>query len=156
MKHCYNQCRSLASERLSLRTRNGFTLIELLLVIAIIGIMSALIITTVANAGQDARLVVARQQQVTLQDALNAWIAASSCGTNNLQSARAAYSGAGTAMAKLTLLTNYLHTETYSHLTNYSSSTQIKSEAMTKAGVHLEFSSWSNATTYPVVTWYAN
>lgn len=161
MKHCYYQCRSLASERLSLWTRNGFTLIELLLVIAIIGIMSALIITTVSNAAQDSRLVVARQQQVTLQDALNAWIAANSCGTNSLLSARTAYStavGSGAGTNTLALLSNYLHPETYSHLTdtNYSTANRIRSEAMSKAGVYLQFSTWSNTTTYPVVNWYNN
>ncbi len=150
MKHCDHQCRSFAHERSSLRTKNGFTLIELLLVIAIIGIMSALIVTTVSNAAQDSRSVVARQQQVTLQDALNAWIAASSAGTNSLNSARTTYSAAGNNLAKLGLLTNYLHAETYGHLTNYSSTTQIKSEAMTKAGVYLQFSAWST-TNYPIV-----
>ena len=69
----------------------GFTLIELLLVIAIIGVMSTLIITTVSNAAADARRTLAYQQQVTLQDALNAWIAANSSGTNTLSNARAAY-----------------------------------------------------------------
>jgi len=150
MKHCDHQCRSSAHERFSLRTKNGFTLIELLLVIAIIGIMSALIVTTVSNAAQDARGVVARQQQVTLQDALNAWIAASSTGTNKLQNARTTYSAAGNNLARLNLLTNYLHSETYSHLTNYSSTSQIKSESMTKAGVYLQFSTWST-TNYPIV-----
>ena len=150
MKHCGRQCGPAAPGR-----GRGFTLIELLLVIAIIGILSTLIITTVSNASIDARTVVARQQQVTLQDALNAWVSANSTGTNTLQNARATYSGASTALAQLALLTNYLHPETYSHLTNYSSSTQIKSDAMTKIGVYLQFSSWGTSN-YPIVNWYAN
>jgi prepilin-type N-terminal cleavage/methylation domain-containing protein len=155
MWHCDPQ-RGLPVSRKSSRGKaEGFTLIELLLVIAIIGILSTLIITTVSNATRDTRNVVARQQQITVQDALNAWVAASTSGTNSLQSARAAYSGASTAMAKLALLNTYLHPETYSHFTNYSSSTQIKSEAMTKVGVHLEFSSWGT-TNYPIVGWYTN
>jgi len=130
-------------------------LVELLLVIAIIGILSTLIITTVSNATRDTRSVVARQQQITLQDALNAWVAANSSGTNTLQNARTAYAGAGTALTKLALLTNYLHPETYSHFTNYSTTSQIKSEAMTKAGVYLQFSSWGTSN-YPIVGWYTN
>ena len=150
MKHCDRQCGPAAPG-----ISRGFTLIELLLVIAIIGILSTLIITTVSNASIDARTVVARQQQVTLQDALNAWVSANSTGTNNLQNARATYSGASTALAQLGLLVNYLHPETYSHLTNYSSSTQIKSDAMTKIGVYLQFSAWAT-TNYPIVSWYTN
>ncbi len=155
MWHCDPQCGLPVSRNSSTGKAHGFTLIELLLVIAIIGILSTLIITTVSNATRDTRNVVARQQQITVQDALNAWVAANTSGTNSLQSARAAYSGAGTALAKLALLTTYLHPETYSHFTNYSSSTQIKSEAMTKVGVHLEFSSWGT-TNYPIVGWYTN
>jgi len=150
MEHCYSQCRLSLSSKFSLRKGKGFTLIELLLVIAIIGVMSSLIITTVANASQDARMVVARQQQVVLQDALNTWIASATSGTNTLNTARATYTSASTSLAKLALLTNYLHSETYGHLTNYSSSDQIKSEAMTKAGVYLRFSAWAT-TNYPIV-----
>lgn len=155
MKHCVLQCGSPLLRQLSKRRREGFTLIELLLVIAIIGILSTLIITTVVNASQDARTVVARQQQISVQDALNSWVAANSSGTNTLHNARTAYSGAGTALAKLALLSNYLHPETYSHLTNYSTSTQIKSDAMSKAGVYLQFSTWGT-TNYPIVGWYTN
>ena len=62
----------------------GFTLIELLLVIAIIGVMSALIVSSVVNAASDSRDVIGRQQQVVLQEALNSWITANSSGTNSI------------------------------------------------------------------------
>ena len=154
MKLCDRRCGPPACA-----TGGGFTLIELLLVIAIIGILSTLIITTVSNASQDARTVVARQQQITLQDALNAWVAANSSGRpdsnsppNTLQTARTAYASAS---PKLALLTNYLDPGTYNHLTNSgSTSTQVKSDAMNKIGVHLEFSTWT--TNYPIVNQVAN
>ena len=156
MKLCDRRCGPPACA-----TGGGFTLIELLLVIAIIGILSTLIITTVSNASTDARTVVARQQQITLQDALNAWVAATSSGRadsnslpNTLQTARTAYSNAS---PKLALLSNYLDPSTYSHLTNYSTNNQnqIKSDAMNKIGVHLEFTNtWT--TNYPIVNQIAN
>jgi len=129
---------------------SAFTLIELLLVIAIIGIMSALIMSAVTNATQDSRSVVSREQQVVLQEALNAWISSYASGTNGLVDAQGAYSNAASALDKLALIKDYLHSETYSHFTNYSTSSQIKSEAMTKAGIYLRFTSWAT-TNYPIV-----
>lgn len=131
----------------------GFTLIELLLVIAVIGVMSALVISSVVNAAQDSRLVIAKQQQVTLQEAINAWVASASSGTNTIGTARTAYSANTTVSARLALLQPYLHSETYKHLTNYSTSTQVKSEAMVKSGTYLQFMTWgTNATnSYPTV-----
>jgi len=133
--------------------RAGFTLIELLLVIAIIGIMSTLIITTVTNAAADARRTMCFQQQVTLQDALNSWIAEQSSGTNSLASARSNYTAASSATAWLGLLgSNYLHGSTYQHFLSNSTGTQIRSEAMVKSGMSLRFTTW-NATNYPTVEW---
>lgn len=130
----------------------GFTLVELLIVIAIIGIMSTLIITTVTNAAADARRTLAYQQQVTLQDALNAWIAAQTSGTNTLADARAIYTAASSDIAKLDLLgSNYLHSSTYQHFKNNSAS-GIQSEAMVKSGMSLQFTAWT-ATNYPTVEW---
>ena len=153
MKHCLHQCTSRVTRWLFLCKKSGFTLIELLLVIAIIGVMSALIITTVSNATADARRTLAYQQQVTLQDALNAWIAAQSSGTNTLAAARSNYNAASTAAAWLNLLSNnYLHSSTYEHFISNSSGTQIKSEAMVKSGMSLRFTTWT-ASTYPTVEW---
>ncbi len=130
--------------------RPGFTLIELLLVIAIIGIMSALVISAIGNAAQDSRNVIARQQQVVIQEALNAWISSSSSGTNGLRAARTAYAGAGTHTAKLTLIQNYLGADTYGHFMDFSSGDTLRSDAMTKIGATLEFSGWTTSN-YPSV-----
>lgn len=53
--------------------RQAFSLVEVLLVLAIISIMAALVINAFSNASQDARNVMARQQQATLQSAVNNW-----------------------------------------------------------------------------------
>jgi len=132
---------------------HGFTLIELLLVIAVIGVMSSLVISSVVNAAQDSRLVIAKQQQVTLQEAMNAWVSSASSGTNTIGTARAAYSGNTTVSARLALIRPYLHSETYEHLTNYSTSSQVRSEAMARSGTYLQFTTWgTNATnSYPII-----
>lgn len=96
------------------------------------------------------------QQQVTLQDALNAWLAAQSSGTNTLRSARSNYSAATSAAAWLGLLgSNYLHSSTYQHFLSNSTGTQIRSEAMVKSGMSLRFTTWDGTTNnpYPTVEW---
>ncbi len=131
-------------------TNSGFSLVELLLSVAIIGIMSALIISSVSNAARDSRTVIARQQQVVLQQALNAWISAASSGTNSMASTQTAYGNAGTATAKLALLRDYLQDSTYAQFLSNSTTTQIRSDAMISIGAYLTFSTW-NATNYPTV-----
>ncbi|MDE0570304.1 MAG: type II secretion system protein [Verrucomicrobiales bacterium] len=53
----------------------GFSLVELLLVLGIISIMAAIVINSFSNAAHDSRNVVSRQQQATLQSAVNNWVA---------------------------------------------------------------------------------
>lgn len=136
LRHARGACRT-----------GAFTLIEMLLVIAVIGIMGALILTAVTNATQDSRVVVARQQQAVLQNALNAWIAANSTGTNSLADAQTAYSA---ATDKLALLQPYLQAGTYEHFTENSSGSTIQTDAMKKAGLSVTFSAWSSGG-YPAV-----
>jgi prepilin-type N-terminal cleavage/methylation domain-containing protein len=99
-------------------TRHAFSLIEVLIVVAVIGIMGALIITSITNAASDSRMVLARQQQAVLQNALNAWISAATSGTGSLAEAQSAYNAAGD---KLSLVQDYLQAGTYEHFREYSS-----------------------------------
>lgn len=141
---------------------SGFTLVELLLVIAIIGILSSLVLAAVGNAARDSREVVARQQQVVVQEALNAWISRESSRMNTngvplgLSGARSNYNAASGNRQMLTstnYLRNYLSEETIAMLTdtNYATGQNIASEAIKKSGyTTLQFSAWTTSN-YPSV-----
>lgn len=126
----------------------AFSLIELLITMAVIGVMGALIIAAITNASRDSSSVIARQQQVVLQEALNAWISANASGTNTVSSARTRYANASD---KLALVRDYLQASTYDHFVeNTTNSGRVQSSAMKKANVYVRFSEW-NATNYPSV-----
>jgi len=131
--------------------REAFTLIELLVVIAVIGIMGALIISSVTNAANDARGIMARQQQVVVQEALNAWISANSSQTGSLSATRTAYNAASD---KLGLISNYLHSSTYLDFnTNTADQARPRTRTMKERGEYLQFSTWGTNTSnnYPIV-----
>lgn len=131
------------------RRRSAFTLIELLLVIAVIGIMSALVVTALSNAAGDAHAAMARQQQAVMQEALNAWIASSSSGAGkSLFTARNTYNASSN---KLALLNSYLDPLTSSHMADFTTAAdKVQSEAMSKIGQKLIFTTWG-ASNYPIV-----
>ena len=123
----------------------GFSLIELLVVICVIGVLSALVITSITNASRDSRWTVARQQQATLQSALNAWITASP----SISSARARYSDSD-ASSKLALLSDYLQPDTFADFSSNSTSSSVRSRILNQLGYGLTFSEW-NLTNQPSV-----
>jgi prepilin-type N-terminal cleavage/methylation domain-containing protein len=129
----------------------AFTLVELLIVIAIIAIMASIVISAFSNAAADSRLVLARQQQAVVQEALNSWLAYRSAAPRSLSSARAEYNAAANGLARLALIQNYLDAATYTHLTaNTSDADQVRSDAMIKVGQYLQITDWPSDS-YPKV-----
>lgn len=132
------------------KRRDAFTLVELLLVLAVLSIMSALVVTAVTNAAGDARMVVARQQQAVLQEALNAWISTRSMASDGLLGAMGAYNSASSASAKLGLLSNYLDAGTYGNFATNGGG-GIETDDMARIGVSLTFTSSWTTNNYPRV-----
>jgi len=132
----------------------GFTLIELLLVIAVIGIMAGLVMSVIGNASRDANEVLARQQQVTLQGALNAWIANQTRqSTSSISALRTTYNGMDVA-TRMSNVARYLGGGTndtdYPYYPFAVTSGQIRSRALNAVGKQLSFSTWPS-NTYPSV-----
>lgn len=131
-------------------THRAFTMIEMLIVIAVIGIMSALIISAFSNAAQDTRRVVARQQQAAVQNAVNAWVNNVSQ-TQGLSKAQTLYNLAATSKGRLQLVQTYLDDTTVAHfLTNTSNNDQVKSAALAKTSQYLLLDTWKS-NSYPKV-----
>lgn len=126
---------------------SGMSFLELLVVIAVIGILAAMLIPYVSPMHEAAGAQVARQQQAELQSALGSWIAAASSGPGGLAAARNAYNSAG---SKLALLQGYLQPATYAALSGGGNS--VGSSALSSAGASLVFSSWG-VESPPVVNW---
>ncbi len=126
---------------------SGLTLVEVLLVVAIIGIMATLVISSISGASQSSAEVIARQQQAALQSALQTWIVRTSA-TSSIAAVRSTYSASGT---KLALIGSYLDADTLAHFgASSTNATQVRSEALNKIGKYLTFSTWSS-TNYPRV-----
>lgn len=135
-----------------IRTRRAFTMVEMLIVIAVIGIMSALVISAFSNAAQDTRRVIARQQQASVQNAVNAWVNSISQ-QSGLAEARRLYNLAGTSKGRLQLVGGYLDDATLSHFLNPSNTVndaEVRSAALKKTSQHLSLGTW-NADSYPKV-----
>lgn len=126
-------------------SKGGFSLVEMLVVIAVVGILSAVLIPQVFNLRSAAQVSTARQQQAELQTALGNWIVAKSSGAGGLAAARTAYTG-----TKLTLLQSYLQEGTYSALSG--DGDNVTSAALDGAKAYLRFSSW-NVGQQPIIEW---
>lgn len=125
-------------------------MVEMLIVIAVIGIMSALVISSFSNAAQDTRRVVARQQQAAVQNAVNAWVNSVSQ-SQGLGQARNLYNLAGSSKGRLQLVQTYLDEATLAHfLANTTNNNEVKSAALSKTSQYLLLDTW-DAASYPKV-----
>lgn len=137
-------------------TRAGFTLTEALLTMAVVGIISSLVVSTMTNAARDASRMVARQQQAEVQNAVNAWVVGQSRDRmtgqfRSLESIRADYNSRSTPLARFNLIGTYLDDSTVTHFTTYTSNSgKVQSDALKKAGQYLDLSSWTSGS-YPKV-----
>ncbi|MEM7602081.1 MAG: type II secretion system protein [Verrucomicrobiota bacterium] len=132
--------------------RRAFTMVEMLIVIAVIGIMSALVISAFSNAAQDTRRVVARQQQASVQNAVNAWVNSVSQ-QQGLAEARRLYNLAGSSKGRLQLVGSYLDDSSLAHFLNPSNTVnnaQVRSAALKKTSQYLELANWAG-NSYPKV-----
>lgn len=132
------------------QSRTAFTLIEMLIVLAIIGVLAAIIISQVANATYESRRIVARQQQVVLQTAVSSWIMQSTT-TQPINTVRTAYNAAADSKARLALVGSYLDPDVYAHfMAQTTDVTKVQSDAMKRAGKWIELPQWASGS-YPRV-----
>ncbi|MCC6883994.1 MAG: type II secretion system protein [Verrucomicrobiales bacterium] len=138
--------------------RSAFSLIEMLIVISIISIMATLVISSFSSASNDTRRVLGRQQQAALQNAVNAWVSATSVGNvpgsqkpASLEYARGIYNATGTPQARLLLVQGYLDAATFQHFSETTTnSAKVQTDALKKLNQYIDLPSWTYGS-YPQV-----
>jgi prepilin-type N-terminal cleavage/methylation domain-containing protein len=135
------------------KVHGAFTFLEIIIVIAVIGIMSALAISSFSNGANDAREIVARQQQATIQGAVNAWVAAQTAGNGTVSETRTVYNAGETSLDRLELVRAYLDETSYEHFVAQSASDdsgEVLSESVRRLGWHINLPTWQGDS-YPKV-----
>lgn len=140
----------------------GFSFVEAIFTIAIIGIMSSIVVAAISNASLDAYRVLARQQQVSVQSALTAWVMAQMrVGTTaqfqSLESVRTTYNAVPTTLARFNLLVpnaasptpslrpGFIDQTTADHFLDYTTNaSQLETAALVNAKQYLSLPDWQS------------
>lgn len=140
------------------RRAAAFSLIEAIFTIAIIGIMSTIVVSAINNASRDANRVVSRQQQATVQSALQSWVlgnmrvvgGANDGMLRSIEDLRNTYNNAATTAARFQLLApavgeGYLDSNTRDHFAENSvNSNRLESTALKSAKQHITLPTWQS------------
>ena len=139
------------------KINRGFTFIEALVTIAILSVMAALLVSAFSNAASDTNRIVARQQQVAVQQAVNAWVNGEANRVTVLSSGngiiktveqiRTDYNQVLTSLARFNLISGYLDSTIVSQMTDPTVTTntgKIKSNALVATKQHLEMPTWAS------------
>jgi prepilin-type N-terminal cleavage/methylation domain-containing protein len=140
---------------------SAFSLPELVLTLAIIGLLAGMVVNSFSNLQSDSSRMIARQQQKTLQNAVDAWVASETRSDTDgsvisLETVRSEYNSRGTTKARFNLAGPYLDDGTFKHFDESSvNSGKIQSDALKRIKHHLTLDTWG-ATTYPKVLMVAD
>jgi prepilin-type N-terminal cleavage/methylation domain-containing protein len=149
------------------RTRplpSGFSLVEMLITIAIMGVLTGLVVTSVSSASRDASRMIAKQQASEVQSAVNAWASSSanmrdtSTGQlKSVESVRASYNAASTTSARFELIKSFLDDSIAEHFLTYTTNTdKLQSEALANSKQYLKLEDWAaGGASYPKVSLYS-
>ena len=149
---------------LAAHRHQAYTLIESLMVIAIMGLMATIIVTSFSNVNADSSRIIARQQQAAIQNAVNAWVNSDGNRTNvinattgtgklrTLAEIQATYNALTTSLARFNLIAPYLDNSTSNYFTTATTnSSKISSDALSSTSQYIALPDWVTGS-YPQVT----
>ena len=143
-----------------LKKLRAFTLVEMLLVVAIISILAAGAIAHFANAAQESRDIVTRQQLAVVQEAVNTWAAkqiglvtTSGSPGKTIISVMNEYNTPTTVTGRFNLFKSYLDDQSQTMFSGVDSTGRLTTQAMRDTGRYLLLPDWA-AGSYPKVELY--